>query len=78
MAKVKGILKQITRALSEVEGVKVVILYGSLARGEFTSRSDIDLFIIVSKDMKDKVENEIIELENRIHRSIQPTIRTES
>lgn len=42
-----------------------------------TSRSDIDLFIITSKDIKDRIEEKVIELENQIHRSIQPTVRTE-
>lgn len=77
MARVNNILKKISGALSEIKEVKVIILYGSLARGEFTSRSDIDLFIIVSKDEKDKIEERIIELENQLKRSIQPTIRTE-
>jgi predicted nucleotidyltransferase len=77
MARVNNILKKISGVLSKIEGVKVIILYGSLARGEFTSRSDIDLFIIVSKDEKDKIEERIIELENQLKRSIQPTIRTE-
>jgi predicted nucleotidyltransferase len=77
MARVNNILKKISGVLSKIEEVKVIILYGSLARGEFTSRSDIDLFIIVSKDEKDKIEERIIELENQLKRSIQPTIRTE-
>lgn len=77
MARVNSILKKISGALSEIKEVKVIIFYGSLARGEFTSRSDIDLFIITSKDEKDKIEESIIELENQLKRSIQPTIRTE-
>jgi len=77
MAGVKNILKKISVTLSEIVEIKAIILYGSLARGEFTSRSDIDLFIIISKDVKDKIEERIIELENQLQRSIQPTIRTE-
>ena len=78
MANVKYILKKIANELSEINEIKAVILYGSLARGEFTSRSDIDLFIITSKEKKDKIEGKIIELENQLQRSIQPTIRTET
>ena len=77
MAGMKSIIKKITDTLSEIKEIKVIILYGSLARGESSSRSDIDLFIITSEDIKDKVEGKVIELENKIHRSIQPTIRTE-
>jgi len=77
MAGVKSILKKIADSLSEIKDVKIIILYGGLARGEFTSRSDIDLFIITSKDIKEKIEEKVIDLENQIHRSIQPTVRTE-
>lgn len=77
MAGVKLILKKIADSLSEIKDVKVIILYGGFARGEFTSRSDIDLLIITSKDIKDKIEEKVIDLENQIHRSIQPTVRTE-
>lgn len=77
MAGTKQILKIITDSLSDIEEVKVIILYGGFARGEITPRSDIDLFILVSRNIRDKIESKIIELENRIHKSIQPTIRTE-
>jgi len=73
----KRILKKIAKELSRIEDVKVVILYGSLARGEFTSRSDIDLFILTTDDKTQKeVEDKVIELESEIGKNIQPTIRT--
>ena len=73
----KRILKKIAKELSRIEDVKAVILYGSLARGEFTSRSDIDLFILTTDDKTQKeVEDKVIELESAIGRNIQPTIRT--
>jgi predicted nucleotidyltransferase len=73
----KRILKKIAKELSKIEDVKAVILYGSLARGEFTSRSDVDLFILTTKDKTQKeIHDKIIELESEIGRNIQPTIRT--
>jgi len=73
----KRILKKIAKELSRIEDVKVVILYGSLARGEFTSRSDIDLFVLTTDDKTQKeVEDKVIELESEIGKNIQPTIRT--
>ena len=73
----KRILKKIAKKLSEIEDVKAVILYGSLARDEYTSRSDIDLFILTTKsETQDLIHNKIIELENETGRNIQPTIRT--
>jgi predicted nucleotidyltransferase len=73
----KRILKKITKELSKIEDVKAVILYGSLARGEFTSRSDVDLFILTTEDKTQKeIHDKVIELESEIGRNIQPTIRT--
>jgi len=50
----KRILKKIAKKLSKIKDAKSVILYGSLARGEFTSRSDIDLFILTTEDKTQK------------------------
>lgn len=73
------ILKQIVRDLSKVTDVLGIILYGSFARGEATSRSDIDLLILVTdKKAAIKIENAIIKLEKDIDRAIQPTIRVVS
>jgi len=76
LARIKQVLKTIANVLSLIKEIKVIILYGSLSRGEFTSRSDIDLFIITSKDVKNRIEEKIIKLENQLHVTIQPTIRT--
>ena len=73
----KRILKKIAKELSKIEDVKAVILYDSLARGEFTSRSDVDLFILTTEDKTRKeIHNKVIEIESEIGRNIQPTIRT--
>jgi len=73
----KRILKKIAKELSKTKDVKAVILYGSLARGEFTSRSDVDLFILTTEDKTQKeIYDKIIELESEIGRNIQPTVRT--
>jgi predicted nucleotidyltransferase len=65
----KRILKKITK--------EIILLYGSFAREENTSRSDIDLLILTTKEETQKnVQDKIIELEAEIDRSIQPTIRT--
>jgi len=73
----KRILKKIAKELSKIADVKAVILYGSLARGEFTSRSDVDLLILTTEDKTQKeIHDKVIELESEIGRNIQPTIRT--
>ena len=73
----KRIFKKIAKKLSEIDDVRAVILYGSFARGEYTSRSDIDLFILTTEDKtQSEVHDKVIELESETNRNIQPTIRT--
>ena len=76
--KLKKIFKKITEELSAISEIKLVILYGSYARGDFGPKSDIDLFILVSKnDVLENIQNAIIRIEEKIGKSIQPTVRTE-
>ena len=71
------ILKKITKGLSEIPDLKLVVLYGRYARGENTSRSDIDLFILTTKiKTQEEIQNKVIGLESEVGRNIQPTIRT--
>ena len=73
----KRIFKNIVQELSALSEIKMIVLYGSFARGEESSRSDIDLLILTSrKNSYDEIQNKIIELESKIQRTIQPTIRT--
>ena len=76
----KRILKKIVKELSAIDDVKLVILYGSFARGDYGPKSDIDLFILITKEdaiLINDIQNKIINLEEKIGRSIQPVIRTE-
>lgn len=71
------IFRKIVKTLSEVDDVRAIILYGSFARNEGTSRSDIDLFILTSeKNTFKEVQDSVISIETEIGRNIQPTIRT--
>ena len=71
------IFKKIVKELSRLDDVKSIILYGSFARNEATSRSDIDLLVLISEKRTIKtVQDAIIRLESEIGRNIQPTIRT--
>ncbi len=42
----KRIFKTIVESLSVLSEIKMIVLYGSFARGEESSRSDIDLLIL--------------------------------
>lgn len=71
------LFKKIVRGLSAIEDVRAIILYGSFARKEATSRSDIDLFILTTEKKTRKIiEHKVIGIEREIGRGIQPTIRT--
>jgi len=43
------LFNQIVKELSKIDEICAIILYGSFARGEATSRSDIDLFILTTE-----------------------------
>ena len=70
-------LEKIVKKLSKIDDIKTVILYGGFARGEYTSRSDVDLFILTTEEKtKKRIQDIVIELESEIGKDIQPTIRT--
>jgi predicted nucleotidyltransferase len=70
-------LKKIVAELSKIDDIKAIVLYGSFARKEITSRSDIDLFILTTdKNTIKEVQEKIIELERLTGQTIQPTVRT--
>jgi len=76
---IKSTLKfnTISRALAAIPEIRLVLVYGSYARGDFGASSDIDLFILLSRSAAtEKVHKAIIALEEKIGRRIQPTIRT--
>lgn len=79
MSKLKRIFKKIVKELSVINDIKLIILYGSFARGDYGPKSDIDLFILTTKpEIKDEIQNKIIILEEKIGKNIQPTVRTEN
>jgi len=78
VSKLKRILKRIVNELSVISDIKLIILYGSFARGDYGPKSDIDLFILTTKQRTlNEIQNKIIGIEEEIGKSIQPTIRTE-
>jgi predicted nucleotidyltransferase len=69
-----GIIGQIRDALKPLEKrIKVAFVYGSFARGEEVTDSDIDLFII-GKAPLDEIVSALTNVENAIGREINPTL----
>jgi predicted nucleotidyltransferase len=58
------------------ERVRVAFIYGSVARGEDTARSDIDL-MIVGDVMLSELANPLHDAEVRLRRTVAPTIYEE-
>jgi len=74
----KRIFKRIVKELSVISDIKLIILYGSFARGDYGPKSDIDLLIITTKPKSlNEIQNKIIGIEEKIGKGIQPIIRTE-
>ncbi len=71
----KRLQKRIVKELSKIDDLKAIILYGSMARGDYTAKSDIDLLILTTKsETSFEIQDRVISLE--LEKNIQPTIRT--
>ena len=69
-------LKKITDSLRSIAGVKAIVLYGSLARGDFGATSDVDILVITDNPKRRSAVVETLALLN-LDRRIQPTVRSE-
>ena len=68
MNKFEKTLQELKKEFVEIKEIAVVILYGSIARGDYSLRhSDLDLFMILSKDevtekIRDKINDQLLPL----------------
>ncbi len=77
MSTLKRMLKKTVKELSTIDDIKLIILYGSFARGDYGPKSDLDLFILTTKqETMNSIQDKIIDIEEKIGKSIQPTVRT--
>ena len=70
----ENIIEEIRNGFENNNFIKTIILFGSVARGEATRKSDIDLFIILSKKNKltDKhISNKMLSIEKKYKVNIQ-------
>lgn len=72
--KTYGVIGRIQEALEPLgEQIKVAFVYGSFARGEEVSSSDLDLFVVGCVQL-DKLVNTLSDVEQAIGREINPTL----
>jgi predicted nucleotidyltransferase len=74
--KTEGIKGRLEQELSGVKGIKAAFIYGSFAKDEERSDSDIDLFLIGDID-EDELISKISSLEKEFIREINYTIYTQ-
>ncbi|UCD38917.1 MAG: nucleotidyltransferase domain-containing protein, partial [Fidelibacterota bacterium] len=69
-----GLAQQLEAALASVEkSIQVAFIYGSMARGDETGGSDIDLLIIGDLKLRDVVGT-LSQLQQTLGREINPTV----
>jgi predicted nucleotidyltransferase len=69
-------IKKIALKISELEGVEGVILFGSVARGDYTKESDIDLLIIFKNKKREGIQNRITDIAIKEKIKLQPILKT--
>ena len=67
--KTVGIQGALARLLTSIQGIETAFIYGSYAKSEANTKSDVDLFIIGTVD-EDSLLPEINKLEKTLHRDI--------
>lgn len=71
---VNVILDAENRLKNKVEGLKIILLFGSMARGDFTPESDIDLYLVV-EEKSVEVEDDIYDILDEYGRDFSVVIR---
>lgn len=71
-----GIADVIHQALQINDAINYAFIYGSIAKGEATAKSDIDLMIIGDNLAYADIMNLLIPLEEKLQRPINPSIYT--
>lgn len=73
--KTSGIVPMLGEAIAHAKGVRFGFIYGSLARGEETAASDVDLMLIGSLSTMD-ITPRLRRVEKAVGRQINPTVFT--
>ena len=73
VVKTTGFEIQLNSVLNKIKGIEMAFIYGSYAVGDFKGKSDIDLFIIGTPDMK-KLNSIIFRIQRKIGREINVVV----
>ena len=73
--KTVGLSEPLTKALQSLsKKIDVAFVYGSVAKGEDSAKSDIDLMIVAQEAAYSEVFEALQKAEKKLHRPINPTI----
>lgn len=54
------IINQIKTTISKIDPTAILILYGSYARGDYNANSDLDLLVLIDKDIVTRMDQKRI------------------
>jgi predicted nucleotidyltransferase len=73
--KTVGLLEPLTKCLQPLSSkIDVAFVYGSVAKGEDTAKSDIDLMVIARELAYAEIYSALGKAEKKLHRSVSPNI----
>jgi predicted nucleotidyltransferase len=76
ITKTVGVFAVLRDALASIaSGIMVAFVYGSVARGEATASSDVDLMVVGTAKFEEVVDR-VAEAEKRLSRPVNPTLYT--
>ncbi len=73
MMKTAGLADAVREALSQVEGISLAFIFGSMAKGTFDARSDVDLLVVADASFGD-ISGALRTAEVRLNREVTPTV----
>jgi predicted nucleotidyltransferase len=73
MLKTAGLADVLREALAGVAGISLAFVFGSIAKGSFDARSDVDLLIVGNASFAD-ISDALTTAERRLSREVTPTV----
>lgn len=71
--KTAGLADVLREALASVEDIRLAFIFGSMAKGTFDARSDVDLLIVADASFAD-ISGALRSAEDRLSREVTPTV----
>ena len=73
MVKTAGVADVVREALSQVRGIRLAFIFGSMAKGSADAKSDADVLVVGDASSAD-IGNALLSVQERLGRNVTPTI----